>query len=165
MTSLLLIAQEYRAAAAQLADLDLPAEVVSDTLESLAGDIETKAQSVAHMVRSLEAQAAAVKQWAKDASERAKAIEARAERLREYLSSNMQACGIQRIEGPGITLSFRKTSAVVIDDEAQIPAAYMRQKPPPPAEPDKLALAAALKTGETIPGARLETRQALQVRA
>jgi hypothetical protein len=165
MTALYLIAQEYRAAAAQLADLDLPPEVIADTLESLAGDIETKAQSVAHMVRQLDANAAAVKQWAKDASERAKAIEARAERLREYLSSNMQACGIQRIEGPGITLSFRKSSAVVIDDEAQIPAAYMRQKPPPPAEPDKVALAAALKLGETIPGARLETRQSLQVKA
>jgi uncharacterized protein YlxW (UPF0749 family) len=165
MTALYLIAQEYRAAAAQLADLDLQPEVIADTLESMAGDIETKAQSVAHMVRSLEADAAAVKQWAKDANERAKAIESRAARLREYLSSNMQACGIQRIEGPGITLSFRATSSVVIDDEAQIPAEYMRQKPPPPAEPDKVALAAAMKAGASIPGARIETRQALQVKS
>lgn len=165
MTALYLIAQEYRQAAAQLADLDLDPQTVADTLEGLAGDVETKAQSVAHMVRAMESNAAAVKQWAKDASERAKAIEARADRLREYLSSNMQACGIQKIEGPGITLSFRKSSAVVIDDEAQIPAAYMRQKPPPPPEPDKVALAAAMKAGEMVPGARLESRQTLQVKA
>lgn len=164
MTALYLIAQEYRFAAAQLADLDLPPEVIADTLEGLAGDIETKAQSVAHMVRQLEANAAAVKQWSKDASERAKAIEARAERLREYLSNNMIACGIQRIEGPGVTLSFRKSTSVVIEDEAQLPAQYMRQKPPPQAEPDKVAIAAAMKAGETVPGARLEARQSLQVR-
>lgn len=164
MTSLLLIAQEYRAAAAALADLDMPPEVVADTLESLAGDIETKAQSVAHMVRQLEANAAAVKQWAKEASERAKATEARAERLREYLSSNMQACGITRIEGPGVVLSWRKSHAVVIDDEAQIPAAYMRTKPAPPPEPDKPAIAAAMKLGELVPGARIETRQSLQIK-
>lgn len=165
MTALYLIAQEYRTAAAQLADLDLPPEVIADTLEGLAGDLETKAQSVAHMVRVMEADAAAVKQWAKDATERAKAIEARADRLREYLSSNMIACGITKIEGPGVTLSFRKSTAVVIDDEAQIPAAYMRQRPPPPPEPDKVLLSAAMKAGEVVPGARLETRQALHVKA
>lgn len=163
MTALYLIAQEYRQAAAQLADLDLDPQTVADTLEGLAGDVETKAQSVAHMVRAMESDAAAVKQWAKDASERAKAIEARADRLREYLSSNMQACGIQKIEGPGITLSFRKSSAVVIDDEAQIPAEYMRQKPAPAPEPDKVALAAAMKAGATVPGARIVERKALQV--
>ena len=71
MTALYLIVDEYRAAATQLADLDLPPEVVADTLESLAGDLEVKAQNVAHMVRALEADATAIKQWAKDAEARA----------------------------------------------------------------------------------------------
>jgi Siphovirus Gp157 len=164
MTALYLVAAQYREAAAKLADLDLDSVTLADTLESLSGDLETKAQSVAFMARSMEADAAAVKQWAKDATERAKAIEARAERLREYLSDNMEACGIQRIEGPGITLSFRKSHAVVIDEPGLIPAEYMRTPEPPPAAPDKRAITDAIKLGEVVPGAHVETRQALQIR-
>jgi Siphovirus Gp157 len=164
MTALYLVAAQYREAAEKLADLDLPPEVVADTLESLSGEIEVKAQNVALFVRSMEADAAAVKQWAKDATERAKAIEARAERLREYLSDNMQACGITRVDGPGITLSFRKSHAVVIDEPGLIPAEYMRTPEPPPAAPDKRAIADAIKFGEVVPGAHVETRQLLQVK-
>ena len=165
MTALYLVAAQYRDAAAKLADLELDPVTLADTLESLSGDIETKAQSVAFVVRGMEAEAATVKQWARDASERAKLIEARAERLREYLSSNMQACGITKISGPGITLSFRASHAVVIDDAEQIPREYMRQKPAPEPEPDKPAIAAAIKLGEVVAGARVETRQTLQVKA
>ena len=41
MTALSLIAAEYRAQAELLADLDLPPEVVADTLESIGGEFET----------------------------------------------------------------------------------------------------------------------------
>lgn len=133
MTALYLLANEYRSAATALADLDLDAQTVADTLEALAGDVEHKAQNVALMVRSFEADATAIKQWSKDAAERAKAVEARADALREYLSRAMQACGITKIDGPGIALSFRKSQAVVIDNEALIPAEFYRV--PAPADP------------------------------
>ena len=165
MTALYLVAAQYRDAAAKLADLELDPVTLADTLESLSGDLEAKGTNVAFVVRGMEAEAAAVKAWAKEASERAKLIEARAERLREYLSSNMQACGITKISGPGITLSFRASHAVVIDDAEQIPAAFLRFKPAPPPEPDKAAIAAIIKLGEVVPGAHVETRQSLQVRA
>ena len=164
MSTLSLLAAEYRATAAALADLDMPPEVVRDTLDSISGDIETKAQAVAYMVRGMEAEAAAVWQWAKDANERAKAIDARADSLREYLSHTLQDCGIKSIKGPGITLSFRTTHAVVIDEPGLIPAAYMRTPEPPPAAPDKRAIADAIKLGEVVPGAHVETRQTLQVK-
>jgi hypothetical protein len=137
---------------------------VADTLESMAGELETKAQSVGHMVRILEADAAAVKQWAKDAAERAKAIEARADSLREYLTRTLLACGISKVNGPGIALSFRKSTAVVIDDEAQLPAEFMRQPEPPPPAPNKAAICEALKAGRDVPGARLEPHQNLQIK-
>ena len=41
MTTLSLIAAEYRSQAEALADLDLPPEVVADTLESIGGDMQT----------------------------------------------------------------------------------------------------------------------------
>lgn len=164
MSTLFALTTEYRDAAMKLAELDMDAQTVADTLESLSGELETKAQGVAMMARSLEADAAAVKQWSKDAAERAKAIEARAENLRDYLARCMEACGIEKISGPGVELSFRKSSAVVIDGEDLIPAEYMRQKPQPAPEPDKTAIAAAIKAGTAVPGAHVETRRNLQIK-
>lgn len=164
MTTLFAIAKDYRSAAAKLADLDIPPEVIADTLESLSGDLEVKSQNVAFMVRSLEADAAACKQWAKDAAERAKAIEARAERLKDYLAANMIACGIEKISGPGVELSFRKSAAVVIDAEYLIPAEFMRRKPAPDPEPDKKAIADAIKEGKEVAGAHVEQRLNLQIK-
>lgn len=163
MTALYLLAAEYRQAAEQLVNLDLPPEVVRDTLEGLSGDLEHKAQNVAMMVRSLEADAAAVKQWAKDAAERAKSIEARADNLKDYLASNLSAAGIERIEGPGVRITWRKSSAVVIDEPGLIPAEFMRVPEPPPSAPDKKAIADAIKSGNAIPGAHVEQRRNLQI--
>lgn len=164
MTSLIVLAQEYRATAAKLEDLDLDEQTVADTLEGMAGELEVKAQAVGFMVRSIEADAAAVKQWAKDAADRAKSLENRAEALRDYLARNMEACGIEKIEGPGIALSFRKSSAVVIDEPGLIPAAYMRTPEPPPPAPDKKLIADAIKDGTKVPGAHIEQRRSLQVK-
>lgn len=164
MTALFLLADEYRDAAAKLADLDLDPQTVADTLEGMSGELEVKAQAVAHMVRSIEANSAAISQWAKDAQERARTAQARADRLREYLSSTLQSCGIQRVEGPGITLAWRKSSAVVVDEPDLIPQRYMRQPEPPPPAPDKKAIADAIKGGAEIPGVHIEHRQSLQIK-
>ena len=163
MTALYIIATEYRDAAMQLADLDLDPQTVSDTLESLSGALEVKAQSVAYMVRNLEVTAAAIKQHEAEQKARRQAIENRADSLRAYLARCMEATGIEKIEGPGVKLSFRKSSAVVVDAEDLIPAEYMRTKPAPPPEPDKAAIAAALKAGEVVPGVHIEARKSLQI--
>lgn len=164
MTSLSLIAAEYRDAAERLSDLDLPPEVVADTLESLGGELEIKAQAVGHMIRRLEADAAAIKQWAQTANDRAKAVQARADSLHAYLSSTLAECGIQRVEGPGIALSWRKSTAVVIDEPGLIPAEFMRQPEPPPPAPDKRLIGDAIKAGAEVPGAHIETRSNLQIK-
>ena len=146
------------------ADLDLDAQTVADTLDGMAGDLEVKAQSVAHMVRSLEADAAAVKQWAKDATERARAIDARADSLREYLRRNLEACGISKLSGPGIAISFRRSSAVVIDEPDMVPLEFCKTPEPPPPAPSKTLIGEALKAGIDVPGARMEVRHLLQIK-
>lgn len=163
MTALYMLAGEYKQAAEQLANLDLPPEVVRDTLEGLSGDLEQKALNVAMLVRSLEADAAAVKQWAKDAADRAKAIEARADSMRDYLANNLAACGIEKIEGPGVRITWRKSSAVVVDEPRLIPDEFMRTPEPPPPAPDKKAIGDAIKAGKEVPGAHIEQRRNLQI--
>ena len=91
-------------------------------------------------------------------------MQARADSLREYLRSNLEACGIQKIDGPGIVIGWRKSSAVVIDEPGLIPSEYMRTPEPPPPAPDKKAIGEALKAGTAVPGAHVETRKNLQIK-
>lgn len=164
-TSLYSLTGEYLAAADKLADLDLPDEVVADTLEGLAGALEVKATNVAAFVRNLEASAEAIKQAEADMAKRRQAIEHRAARVRQYLQFNLEKAGIQKIDCPFFKLSLRDNPpSVVIDAPTQIPTSFMRQPEPPPAAPDKKAIAEALKNGQDVPGAHLTRTRRLEIK-
>ena len=156
MTALYVLAQEHRALADKLADMDLDAETIADTLEAEAGALETKATATAMVVRNLESTADAIAQAEEQLSKRKRAYMARAESLRQYLKQQMQHAGIKRIDHPMLTLAIKgKAAAVQILDEAQIPAEFMDTPPPPPQKPAKARIAAALKAGRDVPGAKL----------
>lgn len=159
------LAADYRRALETLADLDLPEEVVQDTLEALKGEVEVKATNVAAFVRNLEALAEQIRQAEAQMAARRKAIESRAERVRQYLLANMQACGITKIECPWFVVAIRKNPpAVEIIDEAQLPERFLVSPPPPPPKPDKRAILEALKAGEEVPGARLTQGVRVEIR-
>ena len=166
MTALYELAATFRAAAEQLADLDLPPEVVADTLESIGGDLELKAQNVALFCRNLEATAASIKEAEAGMAQRRKAIENRAAQLKAYMLTCMQGAGYRKIEGPYLRLSIRDNpEAVDVFDAAQVPAEFMRQPEPPPATPDKAAIKGAIKAGADVPGCRLTRSQRLDIGA
>lgn len=163
--SLYKLADQFVEASHRLADLDLPDDVVRDTLEGLSGELEAKATNVAMFARNLEATAETIKAAEADMAARRKAIEARAKRLRVYLQDQMQRTGITKIECPYFKLSIRDNPpAVVIDAESQIPQEFMRTPEPPPPAPDKKAIAEALKAGKDVPGAHLERGQRLEIK-
>lgn len=165
LPALYILAEDYRNAAAQLADLDLPPEVVADTLEGMAGDIEVKATNVAMFVRNLEATAEQIKVAEAAMAARRKAIENRAAHVREYLLTNMQRVGISKIECPYFKLAVRDNPpSVVVESIEHIPAEFMRQPEPPPPAPDKKAIAEAIKAGQEVPGAHLSRTQRLEIK-
>lgn len=165
LPALYVLAEDYRNAAAKLADLDLPPEVVADTLEGLAGDIEVKATNVAMFVRNLESTAEQIKAAEAAMAARRKAIENRAAHVREYLLANMQRTGISKIECPYFRLAVRDNPpSVVIESAENIPTEFMRQPEPPPPAPDKKAIADAIKSGHDVPGAYLSRTQRLEIK-
>lgn len=165
MTALYVLAGEFRQAAEQLADLDLDEQTVADTLESMSGDIEAKAANVAMFARNLEATAAAIKEAEGQMAQRRKAIEKRADNVRAYILRCMESAGIKKIDSPHLSLSVKANPpSVDVFDAAQIPAQFMRQKPPPPPEPDKTAIKAVLTQGLDVPGARLTKGSRLEVK-
>lgn len=165
MTALYEIAAEYRDAATKLAELDLDAQTIADTLEGLSGDLETKAQNVAFFVRNLEATAAAIKQAEADMAARRKAMENRADGLKRYIFESMTVAGIEKIECPHFRLAIKNNPAAVdVFEPGLVPASFMRTPEPPPPAPDKTAIKEALKAGQDVPGARLTSGQRLEIK-
>ena len=156
MTALYILAEQHRALADKLQDLDLDEQTIADTLEAEAGELEAKVSATAMVARNLEAAAAAMKEAEASIEKRRKAAEARADRLRAYLLDNMRRAGIKRVDHPMLCVAVkRKAPGVVIFDEGQIPSEFMDAPPPPAPKPAKARIAAAIKAGRDVPGAKL----------
>ena len=165
MTSLYEIATQYQADVRKLEELDLDDQTFLDTLESLSGDLEVKASNVAMFARNLEATAGAIKQAEAQMYERRKKLEDKAQRIYAYLLSNMQACGISKIESPYFAISVKKNpESVVVDFEGSIPDEFFTQPAPPPPKLDKAKLKEAIKSGLQIEGVHLESKYRLDIK-
>lgn len=165
LPALYVISAEYLEDVAKLQDLELDPQTLADTLEGLSGALEAKATNVAMFICNLDGLAAQIKQAEQQMAARRKAIESRAENIRDYLLANMLRTGITKIESPYFKISVKQNPAsVIVDDAALIPAKYLRQAPPPPAAADKKEIKAALEFGETVPGCHLEHKQSLSIK-
>jgi hypothetical protein len=167
MTALTLyeISQEYRSDLEKLADMDLDEQTLADTLDSMGGELTTKAQSVACFIRNLEASAAAIKDAEAQMAARRKALENRAGRVKDYLLASMMVAGVQKVECPLFKLAVRDNPAAVeIYEPGLIPAEFMRQPEPPPASPDKAAIKEVLKAGREVAGCKLTVGKRLEIK-
>lgn len=132
-----------------------------DNFEQLEGERNAKLEAVALYVKSLDAEAAAMKAEEKELAKRREARERKAERLRRYVANSMILFGDPKIETPRVALSFRKSEAVEVVDAGAIRADFWKQAAP---TIDKTAIKKAIKAGEVVEGAELVTRQNLQIR-
>lgn len=135
-----------------------------DTLEAVIGQFEVKAQSVIAYIKNQEITEKMLDEHIKQMTGKLKAVKAQNQSLRDYLARNMQAAGITEIKADDGTFkaSFRKSKAVEILDEAQIPAEFMRETVK--IEPDKTAIRKAIESGQEVAGAKIEERQNLQIK-
>lgn len=132
-----------------------------DNFEQLEGERNAKLEAVALYVKSLDAEAAAMKAEEKELAKRREARERKAERLRRYVSNSMVLFGDQKLETARVALSFRKSEAVEVVDAGAIRADFWKQPAP---TIDKTAIKKAIKAGEVVEGAELVTRQNLQIK-
>jgi hypothetical protein len=156
MTSLYTISSEYQAQLAILADLDLDPQTVSDTIEGLQGDVQSKLRAVIAYSLDLDVLAGGASEAAKRMYERSKTLSSRVDALRAYALRHMQETGIAEVSTDEFGAKVaKKPPSVNVTDQALIPPSYMRQPDPPAPAPDKAAIAAALKTGSSVPGCEL----------
>ena len=144
-------------------ELDLPLEVVNDTLEALSDEMETKAINVTKFMRNMETTAKAIKEAETEMAKRRKSLENRIKWMKDYLKGSMEHTGITKIECPYFKLSIQKNPAsVVINSEELIPKKFKEQVTS--WKINKTAIKNAIKSGETIHGAVLINGTRLAIR-
>ena len=133
---------------------------ISQRLDELQMAKEEKIENTALFIKNLDAEAAAIEAEEKALKSRRERSEKLAERLRGYLG---ELLGGQKVSSPRFSISWRKSEGVKVTDEEQLIqwAAFdhddlLTYKPP---TLNKTAIKKALKAGEVIPGAVIETRQ------
>lgn len=139
-------------------------EDVTDTLLSLEGDIEVKAENTNKVIKMFTYNNTAIDEEIKRLQEIKKHNENAIERLKSGIENMMIALGKREIKTPLFSAKWVKNPpAVVIDDEAKVDAKYLTIIPQS-YKVDKNALKEDLKAGKVLPYAHLEQKERLQLK-
>lgn len=133
-----------------------------DAVEALGGQFDEKAESVACYIKNLTAFAASLKAEEEALADRRKRAERRADNIKKYLTSCLDAVGRDKVETPKARISFRKSVAVQIDDESALPADFKVETVT--TKPDKTAIKKAIQGGTEVAGASLVENRNIQIK-
>lgn len=132
-----------------------------EQLEALAMARDEKLENLALYIKNADAEAKAIRDEEKALADRRRSLENRAGRAREFLELQLRG---EKFTTPRVAVSWRKSEAVEIGMgffATDANERFLRYRDP---EADKAAVRAALKAGETVPGAELVTRQSMQIK-
>lgn len=118
-----------------------------------------KIKNVALWVKNLNASVTALKAERDAFDERMKSAQKKADGLKKYLADALQG---QKFSTDECVVSFRRSAAVAVLDEAVLPAEYIAEKITK--TPDKAAIKAAIKSGIDVPGAALVDNLSVQIK-
>jgi DNA repair ATPase RecN len=160
------LAAGYRALLEKLSEGDFDLATIEDTIEStgIVDEIAQKAAGCEMVARTLEMHTPALDAEIERLTALKKRRQAAAKGLRDYLRTNMQAMGITKLESPLFVIKLQNNPpSVDVYEPGLIPVEFMTTPKPPEPAPNKTAIAAAIKGGEEVPGARLTQSQRLVV--
>lgn len=128
-------------------------------IDGLQMALEEKTENVLLWIKNLQADAEALKKEKQAFADRQSRVENKIESLKKYVGGVLEG---QKFQTARVSASWRKSDAVEYDgDVFALPEDYIKYSEP---TVDKVALKKALKNGEKIKGARLITRQNLQIK-
>lgn len=124
-----------------------------DALGALQMEREQKLEGVALWVKNLTADAAAYKAEKEAFAERERRAAAKAESLKRFLAYALNG---EKFTTTRCAVSFRRSKAVEISDEAALPAEFKTEAIT--YKPDKKAIKAAIEAGQSVAGCELVER-------
>lgn len=147
-----------------LMELDTPDEFDNQLIQIVAGQIEQKAGNVCQFIKILETTAEQFRTEEQRISTARKALENKAERVREYMKQALLTANIDKVSAGTFKVSVGLSpGSIAIDDLASIPPRFLTVIPEQ-YQPDKAAIKTAIKAGEFVPGAHLDCGFQLRIR-
>lgn len=135
---------------------------LSQALDINENELKEKAVNYGFAIRMFEYDNTAIDAEIKRLQELKKRNNTKAEWLERTISNAMQTFGIEKVESPTLKLSFRKSESVNIINEAQLGKEFFTIKTT--ATPNKTAIKEAIKRGEVVEGAVIDTNYNLQIK-
>ena len=135
--------------------------VENEAYKAIAGlqmDLEEKTENILLWIKNLESDAEALKKEKMAFADRQAKAESKAESLKKYVGGVLDG---NKFQTPRVSAAWRKSEAVEYDDVSTLPKEYIKNPDP---VVNKAALKKALKNGAEVEGARLITRQNLQIK-
>lgn len=136
-------------------------EVLNDTLHSINESIEQKAENTAKLIKSIEAEAAAIDAEVKRLNELKKVKQNKAKNIKEYLQSEMLKLEKRKIQTPLFNIRIQKNPpSLSVMDEANIPKRFYEEQAP---KLKRRELLNALKDGEELEGVEIKQTEGLRI--
>ena len=146
----------------EVQNMDLDPEVMKDTLDSIGGTFENKAENMAKIIRNLESDRLAYKEEEDRLKTKRQAVENKLKWLKTYLKDCMKLTGKTKFKSGMFNFSIQKNPVSVnITDENILPEDYLISRPP---KVNNTLLKKALKDGIEVPGAELKQTEGLRIR-
>ena len=163
------ITAQYQRLMDDIAEGSIPEEAVKDTLDSVESELADKLDNIACFVKSVNAEAAAIKNEITALTERMKSKQAKADRLIEYMYGEMCAAGKNKIETARCKLTIKQNpEAVTISDNAAFIewAQINNDNLLTYAQPtiNKTKIKETIKSGETVPMCSITRGQRLEIK-
>lgn len=135
---------------------------VTEYLDSAQLQLNEKVENIVKINRNFELTADAIDSEIKRLTLIKTAFVKKRQRLLDWVKYSMESHGVEKIETGVARLSFIKSTTVVIDDEMQLPDAFMVERVT--RTPDKNMIKKAILDGLPIKGAHVEVHKNLQVK-
>lgn len=155
------IQQQYLSLAHQLSEGEVTPELEQELIINQE-QLQEKAVNYGYVIKQLGHEVNAVDIEIKRLQDIKKRNEKAIERMETAISNAMQLYGIDKVESSFLKLSFRKSESVEVINEAQLSPEFTTTKTTK--TPNKVAIKDALKRGEVVEGAVLNTNFNLQIK-
>lgn len=143
-------------------DMDLDEDTLRDTLDSIGDAFEDKAENIAKLYRTVEAEEKAFEAEEKRFNAMKKSRANKKQFLKQYLEDNMRLTGKTKFKAGVFSFAIQKNRpSVEVFDEALIPKRFLMEQP---VKIDRAGIAELLKAGEEVPGAELKQTEGLRIR-
>ena len=104
---------QIRAELEALSDVD-SIESFAETLDGITNDIAEKAENIGVLVKELRADALAIREEEKALAERRRVVDAKADRMTEYLMGQLRAVGLDKVTGTRASVAITKNPPRVV---------------------------------------------------